>query len=413
MRNRTQDLASTSKIGHAFYGTTNSGFQDPTYNEDPEETIVTHGGTRVTNDIVTPEYRKRMKAGEIINNPYDSSLDYTDIQPWSYYQTRHYIKSGNPSMWLDYYFSGLVDIFNYGISETPQLPIGMPQVDIDSMKNRAISRAWAKVAETPTLALVTAAEAHKTYKLLLDMFRVAASLFRRGLRVKSRVAMGTMSAAKAAQAWLSIRYGLRPLYYDIKSTIEGFNSINRDHRARFAATVSDEDTVSQSFSDWSAKYLILSGTCYRKLQVEVSAGVLVKVNVTKIGLKKALGLEQLTLSAWELVPFSFIVDWFFNTADYIASWSPVGEVEPLTSWVVLRTKSEAVREVTDYEIAPYPDGYWIRSGATASAAGGSEKRTIEYTQRIPQPDKPLIPSLNIRLNVSKLIDILALIQNFK
>jgi hypothetical protein len=129
-----------------------------------------------------------------------------------------------------------------------------------------------------------------------------------------------------------------------------------------------------------------------------------------------MGADQLLSTAWELVPYSFVVDWFLNTADFLAAWNPSVDVVPLTSWVTIMSEIEQTREITGYERGKVyfsnPTWVWDSSYGTHTYRVDSTPEIVKTTskERIPRPERPLIPSLNIRLNVSKVLDLLALLR---
>lgn len=142
---------------------------------------------------------------------------------------------------------------------------------------------------------------------------------------------GDLNYGKAADsvqnAWLQYRYGIIPFICDIESIMEEFakkvHGFNRNINSR-RGTVQTEvtnKTVTQDGDNgmtWDAE---------TEEKVEIKSTSIAYFEWTLQGIPAYLsywGLapNQLPGLAWEAIPYSFVVDWFFNVGDWLAAISP-------------------------------------------------------------------------------------------
>lgn len=116
------------------------------------------------------------------------------------------------------------------------------------------------------------------------------------------------------QKWMEYRYAIMPAYYsirDIAKLAEERNNVYKTSRSsrKFSYTV-------ESDIDRSQKGMFL----YTRKQVNVRLSAVGKASYD-IGELQLRLLDQIGLNpfvtAWELVPFSFVIDWFANIGDWV------------------------------------------------------------------------------------------------
>jgi hypothetical protein len=398
-------------------------------------------GTEHTEDVVTPDFMARRNSGQIINNLYDNVKSWTTHVPLSFISQQDLVYNLPSTDHAEYNSNGIV-LYNdpRRLLNAPAL-LPAASVEIDRLKNLAITQVWAKVNSAPAESLVTMAEAAKTIQSVTRLFQAALPLLkklhqlremrrnpssiiailgranRRYSKKKKFVKMAKdLYHADAAKYWLEVRYGLRPIYYDIRDTVKAFNEVGSKRRTRFTATTADSAALSDTVIDVPDVYWGTSLADYLRTSsrsVVVSAGVLVESKMKTITVKEAFGLDHWLSLGWELVPYSFVVDWFLNTGAYVAALQGNTTVKPLTSWVTTRDLNTRTVEMTRWDRPKLTDpayGYWTNDYLNWS--GGKMTQTTQSVHREPNPVMPSLPSLNVRLNTAKLIDILALARRY-
>jgi hypothetical protein len=168
----------------------------------------------------------------------------------------------------------------------------------------------------------------------------------------------------------------------------------------------DEWAVDNSYTDaygeWKYTQYFYSEW---KRQVDVRAGVLCQVEA--LNHISIYGLTQPVEAIWELIPFSFIVDWFFNVGNTIGSWTPEMGTKTLASWYVINntTYQKMGRFHDDFE---FPEGDSLRRGTAYSKMLSNCwcDRTTVTKERVPSPIRAVVPTFSLRLDTLKLVDLL-------
>jgi len=62
--------------------------------------------------------------------------------------------------------------------------------------------------------------------------------------------------------------------------------------------------------------------------------------------------ESIPITAWELIPFSFVVDWFVNFGDYIQALTPKLGIKGLSSWTTVIKETKVTRSVGEVQFLP-------------------------------------------------------------
>ena len=118
-----------------------------------------------------------------------------------------------------------------------------------------------------------------------------------------------------AQKWLEWKYGWMPLVSDIKGAVEALQSRDK----------SDWKITTSAGHKQDLKRRITSGAYGSKCSVSVSgfAGVKVRVDCVPpddlLASLNSVGLINAANTAWELIPYSFVVDWFVPVGSWIES----------------------------------------------------------------------------------------------
>lgn len=120
-----------------------------------------------------------------------------------------------------------------------------------------------------------------------------------------------------ARGWLELVYGWKPLLSDIYGTAETLAQKNvKEVRNRLVSSVTRVSETSGSLPDfhYGGRHVARSRMRYIvKYTVYYSTS---EVNHTLA----QIGLTNPALIAWELTPWSFVVDWFVPIGNYISTW---------------------------------------------------------------------------------------------
>lgn len=204
---------------------------------------------------------------------------------------------------------------------------------------------------------------------------------------------------------MEARYALRLMAYDAYGVYSYAKAERENIRKTFRGYASDSLSLSDttdSFPMWSYS-LQWSQKC--DYQVSARAGVLCDANITSLGLA---GVDQIAETAWELVPFSFVADWFANIGDTIAAWTPNVGIRQRASWVTVRETRTFTNSLTgatsNYSALGYASGN-ISIGRTTA-----EKHDL-LVERIVSPLLSPYPRLDMSLDAYKLTDLGIMLRN--
>jgi hypothetical protein len=359
-------------------------------------------------DVVTPNFHRLVAEGRIINNPMAKQTITMTSTPARLHREGIQKSSGLPTV-QEHGFVGN----GLGGSATPLLNVNMIALNsallpYEDEASVAVSSAWANVDESEIMALASLGEMPETVRWI-------ASILRRAIRILSafKAKNLTRQTLKAlgkpcdtfSDLWLECRYAIRPLVFEMHQAVSALqsqiangsrNTARGFHRVE---DVSSSSAISGSCSDicWTEIDTVSRHSNYR-------AGVLYTIDSDVNGIMSVWGLDKPLETIWELTPFSFIIDWFFNIGDIIASWSYNPSLHARASWITEEHKFTYKRELVD--------GVSSSSGANLWSVDEWEPGVyhLEHIlkRRLPSPRRSIMPQLRINLDVSKISDIAAI-----
>lgn len=314
-----------------------------------------------------PNFNERRRRGDLIGHT-----------PW-----RQFICSGSTNSHYDYWT-------NNGISHNYAAPDENPvfnswelvQDDLFAYASPPydsyVAEAAAKIYSSGWDALTFLAE----FKQLLHTF---ANVIKT-VREISRNVKGV------SNAWLSARYGWRPFIYDLLALDRLIKTWN-DKRSRYSEKVGN--TTSFQFQDaWETQwtYLNLSHTLVDNVTLSMHGSVTADIEIPKIRVNPLI-------TAWEKVPFSFVIDWVLNVGKTLAAISfLMRERAYSASWSYYVTV-DRVYNVTSTPRHSHVTGDGFQQYGTCHA---------ELKVRVPSLI-PYHPHFVVKINPQKIIDLIGLV----
>lgn len=366
-------------------------------------------------DVVTPRFKEFMSKGMIVNSPMNKTT-VTKIYGLAAhaYDSRYTVDSCSPpkqlyrggkaagtacsTSWIDTRFN------NGGFAPTPD-------IDEERLINLAVTKCWANADQSEAAALATLGEAKETVTSMYQILGRVISIVRAAKRLEFKKLAKELSPRELENRYMEFRYALRPLYYDCKQMLDAVveHSKKKDFgRYTFRSKVLDSQEINRdetglfNFGDpIGSKYTYtLSATTKREFRVR--CGLL--CDVAPASWLNTWGFDGVAETCWELIPFSFIVDWFFNIGDLIASWTPEAGLAMLASWYVVEDTTYQYTKITGSSFVPAAGQNYVNPTYTMSNCWKSVTTVNKY--RVPEPQRSALPRFNLNLDTLKLADLL-------
>lgn len=249
-------------------------------------------------------------------------------------------------------------MLNYSFANFATCSVAGPEKGYDSVIIEALNRA----ADVNWDALTTLAESRETASTLVTLVRTGLELVRAAKRLdlkrlrkackqaskrrdlparfrkKAKRASYNKGAAisSASEAWLTYRYGITPTLMDIQSIRK---LLDEGIKTPMTRTI----RAGRSY-DKNKKYETkLSGYKIRKMdvqrQVTERCMLTLSVKSPKWATGSAFGVTSPMSTVWEIIPFSFVVDWFLPIGDWIRAMSVVPNVNFVRGSVSIANKA--------------------------------------------------------------------------
>jgi hypothetical protein len=242
-------------------------------------------------------------------------------------------------------------------------------------------------------------------------FKELCALSPRGRKSATRLLRST--GKTAADTWLEIRYGLRPLISSIQAVVDEVNA----KRAKFNSHVirSVSAVQNKEVSDSSSGKVTVGGdlSFYRNVRTQSLMKVRAKVYYRQTleqttDVKWGISPRHLPEIAWELTRLSFVADWLVSVGPWLGSLRVQPEIEILGNTVSYRCDSVGVGELST---APHPT---FKTHATQYGEVPDVVFKREYYDRKVNVQPPSTPLFRYgdALSIPRAIDSLALLVQF-
>jgi len=174
-----------------------------------------------------------------------------------------------------------------------------------------------------------------------------------------------------AGRWLELQYGWLPLLGDVYEASKAFESLTQKPRSqRFRSRLKKTGTVdtSTSPSNWT-------GACNYSAMIQITAEL-----QESLSAPRSLGLTDPLTVAWELIPYSFVVDWFIPIGSYLETLNVLHGLQGrfLTSKIV----------TFSYSGIPKNASY---NGCTANGGGVNYERIVSTGLSVGMPGVNSLP----------------------
>lgn len=221
---------------------------------------------------------------------------------------------------------------------------------------------------------------------------------------------------KASQLWLEYRYGWSPMVYDIIDQLKAVSAPEfRAHLTRNTLRTA-RGTASRMYGAITPRTAVAGGLTYTgetrsEITYTTRAYVHYKSTVAGSFLERLndFGLFDIPEATWELVPFSFIVDWFVPVGDWLKALTPKIGVEILAQGFTAEHNSVAETVLTGFP-SPTVGGVTF---SPAAPIGSRDRVTQKIRNRQTYLGVPAYPPIDVKLNVKRMADAVALLKGLR
>jgi len=246
---------------------------------------------------------------------------------------------------------------------------------------------------------VSAAEGKKTVGMvvgaiqsiggaLIDLKRGKLESAARRLGVNSRPSK--LSEKDVAGRWLELQYGWKPLVSDVYEAAKAYEALtntSRSNRVTVSMTRKGRPETSASPINWTCK-----GTLEERWRI------IYEMN-EQMSSARSLGLMNPASVVWELIPYSFVVDWFIPIGSYLENLNTIPQLNGRFLTIKVRNYQGAALK------GPNPNVSWIKY-PTTNTSTFYMKREVSGSLSVP---KPAFESLPDAMSPSRIWNALALV----
>lgn len=281
--------------------------------------------------------------------------------------------------------------------------INFPNTENDILWNKALAKLPARVNGSQFNLPLFFAEYHKTQKMVVDLLQDIRRRFK-----------GASTRRQAWNIWLEYRYGWRLLVMDIYSALEALHSIRttRSVMQVNATATSAYDTIlvnKDRYSSTATRYFTPGMVSDYTLLMDYKFGTTVTVRYREsnatLGTLQQWGITNPLGLGWELIRYSFIIDWIIPVGQYLST---------LDTWVGKDFISGTRSDWCDIVYTAIPKNYrdplnpaWTEKPGARYGASAVHRRSYKR-QVLASFPKASLPSVQLNLNASRILDLIAL-----
>jgi len=397
---------STRSDRYLYYSNGSSDHTGPTFTPGSYSTIITYGDN-------IPDWKHRIKTGQNAT----TSLSVSGTKPGKKRGTYHWSRSW-PSIYI---FPNGIPSGAYGFRSEPFVPFQSSFTLSESQAYDECVIGFLQAVENVNRKFQSGiffGELRETVHMLRSPFESLTAAFHSYLgnvltrsykwkRLRSSNALRNSGKQKKASlkrllsdTWLEYSFGWRPFISDINSAINTLNALSRapQEYEKVSFSVMKEDPVRNRYQTSANIPGDGLGSGFNILESEkiiVKLYGAVNVDQTTKGANRLLGLtvSEFVPTVWELIPYSFLVDYFANVGGFIAALC--------VKQSNLRWKSKTVvKVVTAKAVSTYTNGLQSTDSGifhdTQSSSLSCTPAEFKSIERHPE-NNILVPSLVFRI----------------
>lgn len=292
------------------------------------------------------------------------------------------------------------------IGEGTQLQYGYPYIDflgpgLSPNYDPLMSSVLSKIKDQKVNIAVMIPELGKTTDLFWDLSRTVYEGYRRlrrGEFIRGAIWDRRRTSGKQskwlAKRWLEFSYGIQPTMSDIWGLSQ---ELQKKHTGNFKKV--------RSRQSQGATFRIPDQSSFRNITVSHEISVMMVARYRETATLHSLssyGITNPLAVAWELIPYSFVLDWAIGVGDYLNNLDALVGIEEC----LVRSGS---RQITTVSGSSVPWGF---TGDNGSFGQSTSTRTVLTRNSVTAPYYP-VPQIDMKLTKSRAANALALLRSLK
>lgn len=217
----------------------------------------------------------------------------------------HIAEGSYPNLGFQTHVAKWLECFDW--DRRPAVPEVIPALqvpDLESSINAAKSSVISS-AQSSFDALTTAAEGKEAIELIVDALRAV----RHPLTSFANAAKALKSPKEISSLWLQYRYGIMPLVMTVKDALALI-----DQREAIFLTERSNENGNSNESSYDGPYTHIYAEDRHDFLVRGISKA--RYATSQLQLADQINVNPF-LTGWELITFSFVIDWFLNVGDFI------------------------------------------------------------------------------------------------
>jgi len=295
-----------------------------TYTEVSTSNSCLVGEVATMGDVVVKNFQSRSKRGEMFFNPLNQEVRTSSIDTVGHGHEWRQLFSPGCVIDLKPYFPGVkydgpalaLAVANVSGGSGSALPSPSAIIDNDEVVDLQTEISTSVLASR-ALGSTNLFESIGEYKQTIALFSGPIKGFFRFFR-KNGPKMRLMTPQ---EAWLTYRYGIKPLISDLETIINGLKKevgLRRETTRKRQEIRRTSTTTLNSGIDDKASYTIHQLTT----DTVTVRGMAIDEFIATLGSNLGFTVKGFATVPWELMRFSFVLDWFVSAGDFLKAYAP-------------------------------------------------------------------------------------------
>lgn len=251
-------------------------------------------------------------------------------------------------------------------------------------------------------------EARKT----VDMVTNAAETLSKAVSEYSALSRKNKSGLLPWNAWMEYRYGWRLLVRDIYDglcTLHDIQNFGVKQRVKVRATLDIPQVSTRVYPTYPFNNIFRWSPTPCTMLTDWHLAVDITLNYrewsSSLASLQQLGITNPVNLAWELVPYSFVIDWFVPIGDYLASLDRFLGKEFISGCISKTIETDSYTRLSSLSSSVYTWETFLVGARPVS------RYRVRFHNRAPYSSFPStsLPTIDVNLNCSRMIDAISML----